>query len=62
MGRTVLKERICYECGKRFIPAPYHKYRDEQKWFCKWTCYNIYKIRKEEQKKRQIQKEQKDKL
>lgn len=42
------KERICYECKKKFLPAPYHIYRDERKWFCKWTCYNAYKKRQEQ--------------
>lgn len=29
-------EKICPCCGKVFIPAPLHVYKDK----CSWTCYN----------------------
>lgn len=30
----------CPKCGKNFIPAPYHAYKEGEKLFCSWTCYN----------------------
>ena len=36
-------ERVCAKCGKKFIPAIYHRfvtYYPVKKYFCKWTCYN----------------------
>ena len=39
---------ICEKCGKEFVPAPYHIYKDEGKYYCKWTCYNHRNDTKEE--------------
>lgn len=33
-------ERKCKKCGKNFIPAYYHVYKDGGKIYCSWTCYN----------------------
>ncbi len=33
-------EMICPKCGKLFIPAPLHRFRDEGRVYCSWTCYN----------------------
>lgn len=33
-------ERFCRKCGKVFIPAPYHIYKDKNGIYCNWTCYN----------------------
>lgn len=33
-------EKVCEKCGKVFIPAPYHIYKDEKGIYCSWTCYN----------------------
>lgn len=30
----------CKKCGKEFIPAPFHKYKEGSKYYCSWTCYN----------------------
>lgn len=46
-----MRELICCECGKLFIPAAQHKFKSGSKWFCKWTCYNAFKKRKEQKKK-----------
>ena len=35
-----MRTLICHKCGKEFIPAPYHIYKDSEHWYCKWTCYN----------------------
>lgn len=43
------RERKCYNCKKKFIPAPMHIYRKHNKWFCKWTCYNAYVTAKEKE-------------
>ena len=30
----------CRRCGKRFIPAPLHIYKDKHNhYYCSWTCY-----------------------
>lgn len=38
----ILPERKCSLCGKLFIPAPSHRYRDKNKGtiFCSWHCFN----------------------
>ena len=33
-------ERVCDKCGKVFCPAPYHVYKEGNKIYCTWTCYN----------------------
>ena len=35
-----IKEAKCPVCGKTFIPAPYHAYRDKRchKRVCSWSC------------------------
>lgn len=36
-----LVEKKCKKCGKIFVPAPLHRYRDERSgYYCSWTCYN----------------------
>lgn len=42
-----MTEMKCACCGKIFVPAPYHVYRDGSKWFCKYTCYNKHLTEKE---------------
>ena len=37
-----LVEKKCPICGKNFIPAPMLIYRDGNKKFCSYTCYNVY--------------------
>lgn len=32
-------ETNCKKCGKVFITAPYHIYKDYRGFFCSWTCY-----------------------
>lgn len=36
----ILPEKKCRKCGKIFIPAPLHIYKDKSRWYCSWTCYN----------------------
>lgn len=31
---------ICAECGKHFIPAPEHAYKNKNGMFCSWHCNN----------------------
>lgn len=42
-----LIERKCAYCGRKFIPAAYHSYkfgyRNQTKWFCKYTCMVKYR-------------------
>lgn len=33
-------EMPCAKCGRIFVPAPEHVFRDNHKWYCSWTCYN----------------------
>ena len=35
----ILPEKPCKKCGKIFIPAPLHVYKDRSKYYCSWTCY-----------------------
>ena len=35
-----IKEKKCKKCGKKFIPAIYHIFREGTKFYCSWTCYN----------------------
>ena len=35
----ILPEKKCRKCGKIFIPAPMHRYKDHSKYYCSWTCY-----------------------
>ena len=35
-----LAEKKCRKCGKKFIPAPEHRYHEGSKYYCTWTCYN----------------------
>ena len=39
----------CPKCGKIFVPAPQHIFRDRYGFYCSWTCYNH---RKEGRQKR----------
>lgn len=34
------KEKKCKKCGKIFIPAIEHRYKEHGKYYCSWTCYN----------------------
>lgn len=33
------KDHKCPVCGKMFLPAPYHKWWDNEKLFCTYSCY-----------------------
>lgn len=35
-----IRTATCRKCGKEFIPAPMHIFKDNGKYYCKWTCYN----------------------
>ena len=41
-------EKVCFVCGKNFIAAPYHIYRERGKWFCTYHCKQIYIRQREE--------------
>ena len=36
----VIKERKCKKCGKNFVVAVEHIYKEHGKYYCSWTCYN----------------------
>lgn len=40
--KNILPERICPMCGRAFILAPFHAYRDKNTRisYCSWHCYN----------------------
>lgn len=40
--KNFLPERKCRVCGRNFIPAPFHAYRDKHTHvaYCSWPCYN----------------------
>lgn len=35
----IIAEKKCRKCGKKFIPAPEHRYREGSAYYCTWTCY-----------------------
>lgn len=41
----------CEKCGKVFVPAPFHVYKDGSKYYCKWTCFNHRKDKAPEEVK-----------
>lgn len=45
-GQIVL--RTCRQCGREFIPAPFHIYRQDHRIFCSWSCLTRYRKEKEE--------------
>ncbi len=47
-------EVCCRKCGKIFVPAPQHIYRDRYGYYCSWTCYNH---RKEVAQKKKLTRE-----
>lgn len=48
---TCFKMVKCKRCGKEFLPAPLHVYKDGSKYYCTWTCYNHRKDKPPEVKK-----------
>lgn len=57
MGKITLDkafpEKHCKKCGKLFIPAPEHIYREGSKFYCKWSCYlhrNDLEVKKKDDK------------
>ena len=48
------RERVCPECGKTFIMAPYHTYkittRGYTEYYCRYNCYR--KVQKEQEVKK----------
>ena len=39
-------DRKCPLCGKNFIPAPEHRFREGNLIYCSWKCYNHREERK----------------
>jgi hypothetical protein len=37
---VIIKEKKCAKCGKNFIVAVEHRYKEGGKYYCSWTCYN----------------------
>lgn len=37
----------CKKCGKEFIAAPLHIYKENNKYYCSWTCFNHRNDKKE---------------
>ena len=35
-----MRDMLCSKCGKNFVPAAQHLYRDEENFYCSWTCFN----------------------
>ena len=35
----IIPEKKCRKCGKTFIPAVEHRYREGSAYYCSWTCY-----------------------
>lgn len=45
----------CRKCGKKFIPAVEHVYRDYRGFYCSWTCYNHKDDGKAKAKNRRVE-------
>ena len=58
IGCCLFEEKKCAECGKVFLPAPYHAWRRRSKnknhsaWFCSYHCLVAWD--KEHPKKRTV--------
>ncbi len=37
---SIIKEEKCAKCGKNFIVAIEHRFKEGGKYYCTWTCYN----------------------
>lgn len=35
-----IRTAVCKKCGREFVVAPYHRFKDNKKYYCKWSCYN----------------------
>ena len=49
-AKEIIKEKKCKKCGKNFVVAIEHRYKDGSKYYCSWTCYNHRNDKEEEQK------------
>lgn len=49
-----LIEICCPKCGKIFVPAPQHIYKDNGKTYCSWTCYNHREQAQKKQRSRTV--------
>jgi hypothetical protein len=58
-----LEPMICHECGKRFIPAPQHVYKNHKgNLVCSWHCVNAdYKKRQQRKQEARERAEQRRK-
>ncbi len=48
---TAAWEKVCHVCGKHFISAPFHAWRDGMRWFCSYHCTLRYDELKKEEKR-----------
>lgn len=46
--KDVIKEKKCSKCGKNFVVAIEHRYKEGSKFYCSWTCYNHRHDKKQE--------------
>lgn len=46
-----MMDRKCEQCGRLFLPAPYHHWRVKDKLFCCYTCMRKYERELREGKK-----------
>lgn len=49
-GTYQIEVRTCGQCGKKFVPAAFHIYRQDSRTFCNWSCLARYREEKEEPK------------
>ena len=49
MSEFKMRTAICAKCGKEFLPAPYHVFKYNKRYYCKWTCYNHRKDKTKEE-------------
>lgn len=41
--KKIFTTHTCKQCGKKFIPAPYHSYKVNGRTLCSWGCLVRYR-------------------
>ena len=53
--RQHLQSVKCARCGKEFIPAPLHVYKIDNRFYCRYNCYNAVLNEREEKMQKKVQ-------
>ena len=56
-GFSRIKMAKCANCGKMFVPAPEHAYRDKlDRLYCSYTCFRVWEKAEEKKLKDRIKR------